>query len=146
NEEHAAQASLRSSTERTCASRARSRSVLRQRRSISVLPLRRQRGTLAVPVEQVDPALLGAAADQLVTAETVGGLALLQHPEVLDRDRGQVTGALTEDLRVAAAVVGDRTVGGDLLEGVGLLRVGLGDDVAVGVLRDRQEAEHLVHL
>ena len=54
--------------------------------------------------------------------------------------------ALAEEVVLPAAVLGDRALGGQLLQGVRLLGVRGRDDVALVVLRDREEPVHVVHL
>src|SRR5690606_11316742 len=89
------------------------------RRAAVLAGLRREQPlarALAVPVEQVDPLAAVARVD-----EGVAGLALLEHVEVLHRDRRRPAGALPERAGAAharTALVVQRALGGGLLEAV----------------------------
>ena len=100
---------------------------------------------LAVPVEQVDPAaqrVVGAAAPRMVSAvwvccsirkfSTATGVGAAPDP--------------SPKISWPPPYSRDRAVGGELLERVRLLGVRGGDDVALVVLGQGEQAEHLVHV
>ena len=103
-------------------------------------------GAATVPVEQVHPPALEPPPTALVAG--VGGLPVLEHPEVLHRHGRRVAGSFAQQRLVvvrAGGVEVDRALGREFFEGVGLLGVGGRDDVALVVLGDREQAEHFVH-
>ena len=93
---------------------------------------------VAVPVEQVHATRRRG---------TVGGLAVLEHVEVLHRHRHRLAAGRSERPGAAHArpvFVVERAR--HLLQRVRLLGVGRRDDVAVLVLRDREQPVHLLDL
>ena len=95
-------------------------------------------GAVAVPVEEVDPAR---------RRRPVGGLPVGEHVEVLDRDRhARPAGGAERACPAHAGSVLEVERARHLLELVRLLGVRRRDDVAVLVLRDREQAVHLLDL